>query len=175
MLVIKDAKNIDDIVSCITRAKGVSMAQNIDIKDIIISCDNIVNRIIPEQKNNTEEENKVQTAEIKEELPSNTIQEQSNYTDAEVLLKKWKDNKIAFNRKYVGKTLNIYGTIERIDIDLFDEAYIMVGGSLTGIKCKFNDSDQIINVRQGQTVRLVGRYKASSSLQLELENCVIVE
>ncbi len=104
----------------------------------------------------------------------------SSDTTAEVsvnskkLFSDYSNNEIAADDRYKGKIIQVSGTIRDIGNDLMDEAYItLIGDEFFGdIQCFFPDKSNLVNVKKGQKVSVVG-YCDGLFMNVILQNCII--
>ncbi|MBS1662787.1 MAG: hypothetical protein JST68_17210 [Bacteroidetes bacterium] len=73
--------------------------------------------------------------------------------------KKYQENEVAADNVYKGKKLAITGTVESINKDIADDAYIsLVGdGELSmGVQCHLQDAQKAATVKKGTQITIIG-------------------
>lgn len=97
------------------------------------------------------------------------------------MIQEYKDNEVAADEKYKGKTVKVTGLVKDIGKDIFDSSYITIndGKDITWdyAQCYFKNKDEIAkvaNLQKGDTVTLIGKV-GSYSLSLTINKCVFVE
>jgi len=95
------------------------------------------------------------------------------------LVNEYVQNEVAADAKYKGRTIIVSGMVTGIGLDLFDDAYVIIGGTdaIDGIQCSFPDSEkgsvsklvkgQIIDVRGVVTGKLGNLFLDKCKIQLE--------
>jgi len=77
------------------------------------------------------------------------------------LLYEYFQNEVAADAKYKGQTVIIWGLVTDIGLDVFDDAYVIVGGNedVVGIRCSFSDKEKgdISKLARGQMVNVRGK------------------
>lgn len=80
---------------------------------------------------------------------------------AQQLYAEYKENEVAADQKYKGKTLEISGTINNIGKDIIDNPYITldVDELIASVQCSFKKSEEdvVANLKKGQEVIVIGK------------------
>ena len=94
--------------------------------------------------------------------------------NSKTLYKAYSNNEIAADEKYKGKIIQVSGIIRDIGKDLMDDAYItLIGDDFFGdIQCFFPNKSDLIYVKKGQRVTVVG-YCDGLFLNVLLKNCIV--
>ena len=94
--------------------------------------------------------------------------------NSKTLYKEYSNNEIAADDKYKEKIIQVNGTIRDIGNDLMDDAYItLIGDEFFGdVQCFFPDKSNLIDVKKGQRVTVVG-YCDGLFLNVLLKNCIV--
>lgn len=103
------------------------------------------------------------------------------FGDVMDLIEEYKDNEVAAELKYGGKTVQFTGIVKGIGKDFLDDVYVTIGDG-TEItwdyaQCYFKNKDEIEKVstlHEGDTVTVTGKV-GSYTLSLSVKKCEIVE
>ena len=138
---------------------------------------NPVDNIQNEQQDNQQGEPQNVVEDTKKEEPAFDYE----FSDVVDLIQEYKDNEVAADEKYKGKTVKVTGLVKDIGKDIFDSSYITIndGKDITWdyAQCYFKNKDEIAkvsNLQKGDTVTLIGKV-GSYSLSLTINKCVFVE
>ena len=95
------------------------------------------------------------------------------------ILKEYDENGVKAATLYKNKVVEITGSIDNIDIDIYGDAYISLTDgsdfSLNNVKCSITDNEQIDKLNElikGQEVTVVGTVK-DYYIDLDVDNCSI--
>lgn len=99
---------------------------------------------------------------------------------AVALFNHYKENEVAADEKFKGKTLDIEGTVEKISKDFTDEMYVVVkaGEMLTSINGYFDDSQKstLASLKPGQRIVLRGRVDGFiMNMNVVVKGCQLVQ
>jgi hypothetical protein len=100
--------------------------------------------------------------------------------DAWTLVADYKDNEVAADEKYKGKTLKVKGFIGDIKKDITDTMYVILqsGGDfeLRNVQCFFanNEKQRLVNLSKGQMITVRGRCDGLM-MNVVLRDCAIVQ
>ena len=94
---------------------------------------------------------------------------------AKDLFSAYKENEVAADNQYKGKTLKITGTVANIGTDILDNIYITLetGELLYSVQCYFANSEEeakVANLSKGNTVTLIGTCDGMS-LNVAMKKC----
>ena len=94
--------------------------------------------------------------------------------NSKTLYKDYSNNEIAADDKYKGKIIQVTGTIRDIGNDIMDDAYVtLIGDEFFGdIQCFFSDKSNLVDVKKGQRITVVG-YCDGLFLNVLLKNCIV--
>ena len=94
--------------------------------------------------------------------------------NSKTLYKDYSGNEIAADDKYKGKIIQVNGTIRDIGNDIMDDAYVtLIGDEFFGdIQCYFNDKSNVIDLKKGQRITVVG-YCDGLFMNVLLKNCIL--
>ena len=97
---------------------------------------------------------------------------------AEQMLKDYEDNELAADKKYKGKRIQVTGTIEKIDSEMFttDDEYVLriSNGdeySFLTVNCNDMSQDELSTLTVGNQVTAVGMFDDGGDLGVELKKC----
>lgn len=97
---------------------------------------------------------------------------------SEQMLKDYEDNELAADKKYKGKRIQVTGTIEKIDSEMFttDDEYVLriSNGdeySFLTVNCNDMSKDELSTLTVGNQVTAVGMFDDGGDLGVELEKC----
>lgn len=99
---------------------------------------------------------------------------------AVALFNQYKENEVAADEKFKGKTMDVEGTVEKISKDFTDEMYVVVkaGEMLTSINGYFDDSHKsaLASLKPGQRVILRGRVDGFiMNMNVVVKGCQLVQ
>ncbi|MEQ7847349.1 OB-fold protein [Nocardioides kribbensis] len=98
---------------------------------------------------------------------------------AKKILKEFEDNEAAADGKYKDKTLQVSGTVSKIDTELLDdEQYVIQVGAGTDfdiftVNCDDQSSDDVSSLKKGKAITVIGEFEDGGDLGIELDNCSI--
>lgn len=155
---------------------------------IIILVVLISNILSPSDKEKTTTDDKSQQTSQQQDVQNpvedtKTEEPAFDYEFANVvdLIQEYKDNEVAADEKYKGKTVKITGLVKDIGKDILDNAYITIndGKDITWdyAQCYFKNKDEIAkvaNLKKGDSVTVIGTV-GSYNLSLAVKKCVFVE
>lgn len=92
----------------------------------------------------------------------------------------YKDNEVAADQQYKGKTVEVSGTVDTIGKDILDTPYIAFAGEqyaiIDRVQCMFSKSDesQLATVKKGQKITLRGEVSGKMG-NVIVNGCSIVQ
>lgn len=93
---------------------------------------------------------------------------------ASALVKEYEDNEVKADAKYKGKVIVVEGKVQEIGKDLFDDIYVVIGGTglLDGVQCAFGDeaTDVVASLGKGDSVKIEGTVSGLLG-NVQLEDC----
>jgi hypothetical protein len=99
---------------------------------------------------------------------------------ADVLIKAYSDNQLRADNTYKGKTLQITGTVSKIDKDWGDEYFLELttssGYSWCTIRAfvKASELNKIANLNKGDSVTIIGKCSEGDSNYVDIKDAYIV-
>ena len=92
------------------------------------------------------------------------------------MMAEWYENEIKWENKYMGKIGEVSGSIQSIGLDYSKDAYIQLntGDILWQVKCVFPDSNEIVELSEGDDVTFKGKVHSTSGY-IQLEDCQLVK
>lgn len=96
---------------------------------------------------------------------------------AERILKDYEDNELAADKKYKGKSIQVTGTVDKIDTEIFDtDQYVLRISdgsefSFLTVNCNDMSSDELSTLTVGDRVTAVGKFEDGGDLGVELAKC----
>ena len=96
---------------------------------------------------------------------------------AEQMLKDYESNELAADKKYKGKLIQVTGTVEKIDSELFssDEYILRISNgneySFLTVNCNDMGQDELSTLTVGNQVTAVGMFDDGGDLGVELKKC----
>lgn len=95
---------------------------------------------------------------------------------AEQMLKDYEDNELAADKKYEGKRIQVSGTIDKIDSELFGNDYILriSNGdeySFLTVNCNDMSKGELSTLTVGNDVTAIGGFDDGGDLGVELKKC----
>ncbi len=97
--------------------------------------------------------------------------------DAATLIKEFSDNELAADTKYKGKNIQVSGTVEKIDTELWDDdKYILQisgGGDFEffTVNCSGMSNEELATLTVGDDVTAVGKFDDGGDLGVDLKKC----
>ena len=113
----------------------------------------------------------------KEEAPK-AQQEEAVEVSADTLLEDYKNNELAADKKYKGKTLRVSGTVSQVTDVLGQKALSVDNGSeyeLNSVYCilKKDQLDKAASLNKGDQVTVIGKNDGYNQINVTLKNCSI--
>ena len=113
----------------------------------------------------------------KEEAPK-AQQEEAVEVSADALLEDYKNNELAADKKYKGKTLRVSGTVSQVTDVLGQKALSVDNGGeyeLNSVYCilKKEQLDKAASLNKGDQVTVVGKNDGYNQINVTLKNCTI--
>lgn len=103
-------------------------------------------------------------------------------TDTQAMIEAFDNNQLAAEKQYKDKYVEFIAQIKNISEDIVGTSFLSLapadaGEFYTGttIKCSFKSSDDLLNVRNGQTVTLKGKLKEQNLGIISIDECQIAE
>lgn len=118
-----------------------------------------------------------------EDLSNQTVDQKSEKAmpvQAKTILKEFEENEAAADAKYDGKVLQVTGTIEKIDTEIFDEDEYVIqiagGGQFEFFTVNADDQsqDDVASLKKGDKITVVGEFEDGGDVGVELANSTIV-
>lgn len=124
-----------------------------------------------------EEASKKEESSKKEEAPK-AQQEEAVEVSADTLLEDYKNNELAADKKYKGKTLRVSGTVSQVTDVLGQKALSVDNGGeyeLNSVYCilKKDQLDKAASLNKGDQVTVVGKNDGYNQINVTLKNCTI--
>lgn len=124
-----------------------------------------------------EEASKKEESSKKEEAPK-AQQEEAVEVSADALLEDYKNNELAADKKYKGKTLRVSGTVSQVTDVLGQKALSVDNGGeyeLNSVYCilKKDQLDKAASLNKGDQVTVVGKNDGYNQINVTLKNCSI--
>lgn len=153
---------------------------------LVVLIVNIVSPSDSDKKNNDDNVQQTSQQQGEAQTPDEDTQKEEPTFDYEFanvvdLIQEYKDNEVAADEKYKGKTVKISGYVKDIGKDILDNAYITIndGTEITWdyAQCYFKNKDEVAkvaNLKKGDSVTLIGTV-GSYNLSLAVKKCVFVE
>jgi hypothetical protein len=99
--------------------------------------------------------------------------------EAKSILKEFEENEAAADAKYKGQVLEVAGVVDGVDTDFIDdEKYIVQVGAgsnfeIIFVNCNDQSQSDVVSIKKGQDITVVGDFYDGGDLGVELRNCVI--
>ncbi len=97
--------------------------------------------------------------------------------DAITLYSEYEQNAIRADESYKGKILEVQGSVNKIDKDVFDKEYILFYSNniFAGVQCKLKGSEtsKASSLNPGDEITVQGVVTGKQVVYVVLENCVI--
>lgn len=93
------------------------------------------------------------------------------------MIKAFEDNELAADDKYKGKTIQVSGTVDKIDTEVFDSSKYVLrisdGSEFAFLTVNCNDMSkkELSTLNTGDDVTAVGKFKDGGDLGVELKKC----
>jgi hypothetical protein len=112
---------------------------------------------------------KVERAEKIEKRKESTI-------SANNLVAAYKNNEIAADKNYEGKTFYVEGYIDNIGNDILDNAYVTLKSrdAIRSVQCYVDDKETLANLRKGQRITVKGDCDGLM-MNVQMKNCEVVQ
>lgn len=98
-----------------------------------------------------------------------TIQAAGLYSDFE-------SNEVQANKKYVGKVIEVIGTVKQIsNAPKEAKSIILEANNIGSVQCNFGliDQNELLNLKAGEVIKIKGRC-SGFLLDVQLDQCVFV-
>jgi hypothetical protein len=97
----------------------------------------------------------------------------------EQILADYEANELAADTKYEGKTIQVTGTIDKIDKEVFGDDYVLMISdgseySFLSVNCNDMSKKALSKLTVGNEVTAVGKFDDGGDLGVELKKCVVV-
>ena len=98
--------------------------------------------------------------------------------EAAAWMAEWKKDREATRKKYLGKVVEISGTVNRTSQDPYGDVgyvFLKVEGEILGVRCCLADKEPWLKVSPGSMVKVRGTHSAEAGLAGDVYPCAIVE
>jgi hypothetical protein len=105
------------------------------------------------------------------------VRDPSRWTNP--ILHEFEGNEAAADAKYDGKSLKISGVVDKVDIELWDDEYVIqlaAGGQfvLWTVNCDDQSSGVAAGIKKGESLTVLGNFEDGGDLGIELANWQVV-